>query len=279
MNVLHIAVDVCREALARRYIAAVAGIIVLGQLGLLLALDIDVVEGVIVSTKLFGDAVNSGKPAGAAAEMMGPALRALVYVVFHLGTVFGIVATSDIAVRLLSPGRVELALSLPIARWQLAVGMYIGVLMLALGANVFAVGGFSAILFYKAEFTTVAPFIGAVCGAVGFATVYAPMLLASALIRSQAVASGAGLGLYIVALATSNREQVASWFEAGWPRGIAEVVIAPLPRLATLVGIGADMATEAQWRWAELAGVTAGATLFASACLAAAALVVWWRDY
>ncbi len=278
MNVHNVALDVGREAIARRYVAAVAGIILLGQLGVLLALDIDVVEGVIVSTKLFGEAVK-GDSTGSAAELMGPVLRALVHLVFHLGTLFGIVATSDIAVRLLSPGRVELALSLPIRRWELAVGIYLGVLVLALVGYVFAVGGFSAILFYKAEFATIAPFIGAVCAALGFATVYATMLFASTLIRSQAVASGAGLSLYIVSLATSNREQVASWFEAGWPRELVGVIIAPLPRLATLVGIGADMATQEQWRLAELAGVTAGAAAFAAACLGGAALVVWWRDY
>ncbi len=279
MNVHHVAIDVCREAIARRYVAAVGGIIFLSQIGLLLALDIDVVEGVIVSTKLFGDQVKGGEIGKNAAEMMGPVLRALVYAVFHLGTLFGIVATSDIAVRLLSPGRVELSLSLPIRRWELATGIYFGVLVLAFAGMVFAVGGFSLVLFWKAEFSSIAPFIGAVAAAVGFATVYAVMLLASTIIRSQALASGAGLGLYITALVTSDRVEFASWFEHGWPRDLASVIVAPLPRLQTLVSIGADMATSETWKLAELAGVTAGALLFAAACVVGASTVVWWRDY
>ena len=278
MSLHHVAVDVCREAVARRYVAVVAGMILLAQVGLLLALDMDVVEGVIKGSSLFGKTLDkaSGEDVD---KVMGPVLRAIVYTVFHLGTLFGIVATSDIAVRLLSPGRVELSLSLPIRRWELAAGIYLGVLMLALAGMTFAVSGFSAILFWKAEFVSIAPLIGALSAAMGFAAVYAVMLLASVVARSQALASGARLGIYIVSLVTSDREEVVSWFERGWPRDVAAVVIAPLPRLQTLVSQAWDVASGAAEMSMELAGVAAGCATFTLAFVAASAAVVWYRDY
>ena len=278
MNILHVALDVCREAVARKFVAAVVVLILLAQIGLVLALDLDVVEGVITGSKLFGKTIE-GKQAASAEKILQPVLRAIVYAVFHLGTIFGIVATSDIAIRLLSPGRVELSLSLPIRRWELAAGMYIGVLLLAMAGMLFAVSGFSVILFWKAEFLTIAPFIGAVSAALAFATVYAAMLLASCLVRSQALSSGVGMALYIVCLLTSNREQTFAIFERGWSRDIASVVIGPLPRLQTMVSTAWDVAAGQSDDVALLVAVTAGALAFAAACVTAAATAVWYKDY
>ncbi len=278
MNLHNVALDVCREAIARRYVAAVAIIILLTQLALLLALDIDVVEGVIKTSTLFGESI-SGPDNEAVSEAMAPVLRAIVLTVFHLGTLFGIVATSDIAIKQLAPGRVELSLSLPIRRWELAAGIYLGVLLLAFAGMVLAVSGFSGVLFWKTKFVTVAPFIGAVAAALSFATVYAVMLFASVLIRSQALTSGAGLGIYLISLITSNREEVVSWFERGWPRDLTAFVIAPLPRLHTLVSKGWDVANGAPDATFELITVTAGVVIFAATFVAAAAAVVWYRDY
>jgi hypothetical protein len=278
MNFHHVAMDVCREAVARRYVAVIAGMIVFAQVGLLLALDLDVVEGVIKGSELFGKSLSGGNDKSVE-EAMAPVLRAIVLAVFHLGTLFGIVATSDIAVRLLSPGRVELSLSLPIRRWELGVGIYLGVLVLAIAGMVFAVSGFALILFWKAEFVTIAPLVGAVAAALGFATVYSVMLLASVIIRSQALASGAGLSLYLISLITSDRLEVVSWFERGWPRDVAGVVVAPLPRLQTLVNKGWEVANGATEHGLELAGVAGGALMFAAVFVAAASTVIWYRDY
>ncbi|MEY3011777.1 MAG: hypothetical protein RIT45_512 [Pseudomonadota bacterium] len=278
-NAWNVALDVVREALARRTVLGILAALGLGQVGLALALDLDVVEGAIVSSELLGDAIGLAKRGGGARDQLRPVFEFMAHAVFHLGMIFGIVATSDIASRALSPGRVELLLSLPVRRIELVLGTYLGVGLVALGGTLFAVGGFSAVLLWKVGVATPAPLLGAVAAAYGFAAVYAAMLLATTLARSPALAAGIGMLLYIVASATSRREAVLSWFERGWPRDVAAVVLAPLPRLLGVSRLGADFAggNEIPWHEASIALGTTG--LFAAAALAAAAWVVQGRDW
>ncbi len=278
-NAWNVALDVVREALARRTVLGILAALGLGQIGLALALDLDVVEGAIVSSELLGDAIGLAKRGGGARDQLRPVCEFMAHAVFHLGMIFGVVATSDIASRALSPGRVELLLSLPVRRIELVLGTYLGVGLVALGGTLFAVGGFSAVLLWKVGVATPAPLLGAIAAAYGFAAVYAAMLLVTTLARSPALAAGIGMLLYIAASATSRREAVLSWFERGWPRDLAAVVLAPLPRLLGVSRLGADLAggNEVPWQEAAIALGTTG--LFAAAALAAAAWVVQGRDW
>lgn len=278
-NALHVAFDVVREALARRTVLGILVLLALGQIGLGLALDLDVVEGAIVSSRMLGDAIGLGRNGGGVREQLRPVFEFMTHAVFHLGMIFGVVVTSDIAARALSPGRVELLLSLPVRRIELVLGIYIGVGLVALGGTLFAVGGFSAVLLWKAGVATPAPLFGAVAAALGFSAVYAAMLLITTIARSPALAAGSGMLLYIVAAATSKREAVLSWFESGWPRDTAAVLLAPLPRLLGLSRIGADLAAGVTFDWGD-AILPLGTTLFfATAALAAAAYVVQGKDW
>lgn len=278
-NIIHIAADVVREAFARRTIAGIVALLAIGQVALALALDIDVVEGVIVSSRLFGDVLGLGNGSGSAAEAMRPIFRALGLTVFHLGILSGVVATADIAVHALSPGRIELLLSLPVRRVDLVLGTYVGVGLVALACTAFAVGGFSAVLAWKAGIATVAPLAGAIAASVAFGAIYAGMLLATTIARSSALAAGTGLLLYIVSVATSEREDVLQFFERGWVRDVAAVLMAPLPRLRGVADLGARLASDAEVDWSA-SGIAVGTTLlFAAAALAAAAWVVQRRDW
>lgn len=277
MTVLRVVIDVFREAFARKTILALFGFILLALVVLALALDLDVVQGALVAGRLFGSSLMGD--AGSAEEQLRPVFKAVTGAVFHLGIVFGVVSMSSIAAQLLAPGRVELLLSLPVRRWELVAGTWCGVVAIALLAATFAIGGFSAVLFYKAGFFSFAPIIGAACAAVGFMAVYAVMLFATTVVRSASVASGAGLGLYLLALLTSDRDTFVSWFSGETMRTIVTVLIAPLPRLKTLAAIGMDAAAADAWQFMELAGVVAGTLAFAAGCVAAAAWVVSGRDY
>ena len=277
MTVLRVIVDVFREAFARKTILALFVGILLSLVVLALALDLDVVQGAIVAGNLFGTVILG--TAGSATEKLGPVFKAVTGTVFHMGILFGIVSMSNIAAQLLAPGRVELLLSLPVRRWELVLGTWSGVVAIALLAATFAIGGFSAVLFYKAGFFSFAPVIGASCAAVGFMAVYAVMLFATTLVRSAAVASGSGIGLYLFSLLTSDRATFVSWFSNETVRTVVGILIAPLPRLKTLAAIGMDAAAGEAWQGMELAGVVAGTLAFAAGCVFAASWVVSGRDY
>ncbi|MCO4762433.1 MAG: ABC transporter permease subunit [Myxococcales bacterium] len=283
MTVLHIAFDVVREAVARRHLAVVFALIAVAQITLAMALDLDIVGGAIVASRLFGSIAEQPSATGGvsvgAEEQLRPVFRVLVGAVYHLGVLFGIVATADIAVKSLSPGRVELLLSLPVRRAELLLGTYLGVALIALAGSIFAVGGFSAVLFWKAGFATTAPFFGALMAVLGFAIVYSAMLLATTVARSAALASGVGLAVYLLSVIADDREEVRSWFTAGWGREVAAWVIAPLPQLRTLGRIGRDIAGGQAFDGAQLAAAAAAAAAFAGACLIAALWQVERRDW
>ncbi len=280
--VRHIAADVLREATARRYMAVVFGLIALGQVTLALALDLDVVGGAIVTSRFFGNALGGTATAGAAAsDQLRPVFAALTGATYHLGLIFGVLATADIAVKSLSPGRVELLLSLPVRRWELMLGTFTGVGLIALGGMLFAVTGFCAVLFWKAGFATYAPVAGALMSVFGFLVVYAVMLLATTLARSAALASAAGFLVYLLSVIADDREEVRSWFTAGWTRELAGWVVAPLPRVRTLGrlarAIGSD-GLEALWT-ADAGAAILGAAAFGGACLALAIVRVERKDW
>lgn len=277
MNVLHVAMDVVREAFARRYMLALFSSILIGLVLLGFGLNLEVVDGALAAGRLFGAAIeNAIVPVDVA---LRPVFQALCWVVFYLGLLFGMVVTADIAPKMLSPGRVELLLSLPVRRVELVVGTYLGVVIVALSAAVFAVGGLSAVLFVKAEFFTIAPFVGGAAAVIGFLAIYAVMLLATSFARSAALAAGTGLAVYIAAIVTSDRREFLSWFRDGWVRDLLAVVVAPLPRLRALADLGAAVAGGEQAPWAAAPSLVLGALAFAAFCVVVACMVVQSKDY
>lgn len=277
MTVFFVATDVVREAFARYYMIALFACIVLFLVGLTFALDLEVVEGALAAGRLFGTNItNTIIPVDVA---MKSAFEALSAFTFYVGLLFGIVASADIAPKMLAPGRVELLLSLPVRRHELVVGTYLGVAIIATLTTAFAVGGVSLVLFWKAQLVTIAPAVGALMAVTGFLSIYGGMLLATSLVRSSALAAGVGLFLYFAGSVTSDRATFLSWFEDGVGREVLGVVIAPLPRLAALADAGTGAASGGGVVWPVLLPVLLGAVAFAGATVALACFVVSGKDY
>lgn len=277
MTVLLIATDVVREAFARRYMIALFGAIVLFLVGLTFAVDLEVVEGALAAGRLFG--ANLTDAIVPVDVVMRSVFQVLALFTFYIGLLFGIVASADIAPKMLAPGRVELLLSLPVRRAELVIGTYVGVAVIACVTTAFAVGGVSLVLFWKAELVTFAPAVGAVMAIVGFLPLYGAMLLATSLVRSSALAAGAGIFLYLAGLVTSDREQFLGWFRDGLVRDALGVVISPLPRLGALADAGAAAASGDGVHWALLLPVLGGALAFAGASVTLACFLVSGKDY
>ena len=278
MNVLHIAIDVVREAFARKFMLAVIALIFFGLVALTAALELEVVEGALAAGRLFGLQVTGGGMTSIDVALR-PVFQALIYAVFYLGLLFGIVATSDIAAKLLAPGRVEHLLALPLRRWELVVGTYLGVLCIAAIGTGLTVGGVSLVLFWKAGFFTAAPAIGAGMAVLWFMAIYGVMLLATTLVRSAALASGTGIMVFLLGVITSDREAFASIFRDGAMRAVVEWGIAVLPRFHTLATFGAEASGGEGVVWGPFWPLSGATVAFAVALVATACFVVQGRDY
>jgi ABC-type transport system involved in multi-copper enzyme maturation permease subunit len=277
MTVWYIAFDIIREAIARKYMLALF-ICIVGVFGLLtFSLDLEVVDGAIAASRLFGSE-SSGLNIPVQ-EAFGPIFAGLVLVVFYFGLLFGIIATADIAPKMLAPGRVEFLLSFPVRRVELVIGTYLGVMLISFLTTTFAIGGVSLILFWKAQFVTAAPAVGAAVAVLGFMSIYAAMLLTATWVRSAALSAGAGMLLYFAGILASYRADFLGWISSPLTRTVLDGVLAPLPKLGSLADIGRAAATGGSMTELGVPVVVGGVLLFAAAAVTAACFVVTGKDY
>ncbi|MGK3961516.1 hypothetical protein WMF38_51470 [Sorangium sp. So ce118] len=269
-TVLAIALDLLREAASRRWFLALgAGItLLLGVVGLTLRMD--VVDGALAATRLFGQVVRTDITSVDVA--LRPIFRAAAYVIFYGGLAFGVVACADFAPSLLAPGRIEHLLALPVQRWELLAGTFLGVLGLAMAGALYGAGGLTLLLAVKTGVWTLRPVLAALLASVTFAALYGSMLAAAVFARSAALSAATGGALFIAGIVAGYRDHLATFFEPGAPRALFRAVTALLPRVSTLANTSADLAASAPVEALDLGSQLAGIAVFG---LAAVAFGIW----
>jgi ABC-type transport system involved in multi-copper enzyme maturation permease subunit len=269
-GVLGIAGYVLREALSRKFILAFLVGITLLLLTLTLSLRIEVLDGALAATRLFGQSLDHAIQAVDMA--LRPLYMATAYLVFYGGILFGLVACSDFAPSLLSPGRIEHLLALPVRRWQVLVGTFVGVMTLAVGGALYGAGGLWLILGVKTGYWTVGPLIAALLASVAYAAVYAVMLTCATLVRSAALCAAAGGVFLVLGVIAGFRRSIAPVLEEGMSRTGFELLTLFLPRLSSLANAAASIAASIPLEQRSLGAVLAGVALFG---LGALALGLW----
>ncbi|AKJ04396.1 hypothetical protein ATI61_101514 [Archangium gephyra] len=276
-GVLGIAGYVLREAASRKFILA----FLLGVTGVLvtlsLSLKIEVVDGALAASRLFGEVMDINIRAVDVA--LKPVFMAAAGLVFYGGILFGIVSCCDFAPSLLSPGRIEHLLALPLRRWHILAGTFVGVMVLALSGSLYGSVGLVLIFGVKTGYWTVGPVIAALLACVSFAAVYAVMLTTATLIRSSALCAALG-GLTLVAgIIAGFRTKIAPFLEDGLSRELFKGATLVLPRLSALARAGMDLAASTPLGVQSLTMLLAGVFVFGMGVLA---LGFWWfegRDY
>ncbi len=268
---LHVARDLLREALARKWVLGLLiGItFVLALLGLFLRLD--VVDGAIAGSKLFGaiiseDIVSTDKA-------MRPVYMAAAGIGFFGGALFLAIACSDFAPSLLSPGRIEHLLSLPVSRWQLLLGTYLGVLTLSAGCTAYGALGVTVVFGLKTGFWTTSLLAGSLLGVVGFCALYAAMLTTAFFVRSAAASSAVGLLVLVMGIVSSTREKIEDGLEDGVGKVLFHYGVQPFPQLWRLAVQCISLAGDDGFNAAVTWRLVAGALIFSMGMLAVAA----WR--
>jgi hypothetical protein len=235
-----IAVDILREALARRWFLAFAIALTVIHLGVALGLRLDVVDGALAASRLFGNSI--GGDIRPAQVVLGQVFEAATYTAFYTGLGFGVLACSDFGPELLAPGRIEHLLSLPIRRLELLLGTFFGVLGLCLAGTTYGAGGFFLILCAKSGVWTWRPFLGMYLATIVFFALYACMLCAAVFVRSAAASAAAGGLAFLAGIVAKQRDEIGALFEAGLDRGVFMALSAPLPRVAEVADAAAAIA-------------------------------------
>jgi hypothetical protein len=265
-----VAADLLREAGSRKWFLALGGAITLGLAFIGFSMKLDVVDGALAATRFFGR--DSHTPIVSVDVFLRPIYQATAYLIFYGGTVFGILACADFAPNLLSPGRIEHLLSLPVRRWELLLGTFIGVLTIAWLGALYGAGGLVFILGIKSGYWTARPLVAALLAGVSFASIYAAMLAVALFVRSAAMSAAAGGILFVAGIVASYRQKILPMFEPGFGRGTFKAVTALLPRVAALADTAAEIAGSGKYDQPALYSLLLGLALFAGAVLA---LAIW----
>lgn len=270
-QVLRVAVDLLIEAARRKWFIALFGVITLVLFGLGYSLQLDVVDGAIAGSKLFGEFMS--KDIVSANRVMSGVFMVVSYLGFYGGAFFLAIACSDFAPELLAPGRIEHLLSLPIARWQLLFGTFLGVVTLALLASLYGAGGLTFLLGVKTGVWNTQLIVGSLVGWFGFCTIYAVMLTSNLFIRSAAVSGALGVLTLVLGVVASFRESIAVALEAGYQRTMFNYAMLPMPRLGTLAITAADLAASREVQFDNVARLLGGCLIFSVALLS----IATWR--
>ena len=240
MNVINVALEVLREAIHRKWFLG----IVLGISILLLimwnVLQFEIVDGALAATELFGDLM--GSTIQSADVALRPAFRAASYIIFYGVLIFGIAVCAPLATTLLAPGRIDYLLALPIARWELILGSYVGVLLLTVGGTLYGAAGFMTVLGIKTGVWSTGILLSTTLGSMTFAAIYATMLTMAVFIRYTPAIIIAGLLVMFGGVLGSNIEHIQAEIETQWLSQLLGVVSQFIPRVGRVSHFAADIA-------------------------------------
>jgi len=277
MTSIAVALDLLREAAARRWFLALGIALTALLLLLVTSLRLDVVDGALAATRLFGKPVEHSIRAADVA--LRPVFLVASQLVFWGGLAFGVLACADFAPALLSPGRIEHLLSLPVRRWELLAGTFLGVLALALGGALYASAGLVLVLGGKTGVWTGWPVVSALLAVLAFGSVYAGMLAATVWVRSAALSAAAGATLVALGLLATHRVALLDLMGRGVGRTLFASVTAVVPPLGKLADAAGALAASGPLAPGGLLRLVAGTAAFAAALLAVAAWRFDRRDF
>ncbi|MBX7098956.1 MAG: ABC transporter permease subunit [Myxococcaceae bacterium] len=263
---LAVAFDLLREARSRKWFLGLFAAVSLTLLGLSLFLRLEVVDGALSASRLFGSLLSAdAQPADVA---LRPVFLTVAFLGYVLGAVFLVVACADFAPGLLSPGRIEQLLSLPVARWQLLCGTYLGLLSLAALAGGYGALGVVVLFGVKTGVWEWRLLWSAAFGVECFAVLAAAMLATATVVRSAAVSAGAALVLFVLGAIASAQKPIGEAIETPALRTLFGLAVAPLPRLGTLCIFACQVLEDRALDGRAALRLSAGALVFAFALLA-----------
>lgn len=240
MNIVNVALEVLREALNRKWFLGIALGISVFLILLWNVLQFEIVDGALAATQLFGDMM--GTSIQSADVALRPVFRAASYVIYYGVLLFGIAVCAPLATTLLAPGRIDYLLALPIARWELILGSYMGVLVLTLGGTLYGAAGFMTVLGLKTGIWSTGILIATSLSSVTFAAIYAAMLTTAVFVRYTPVIIIAGLCVLMGGILASNIEFIQPEIETLWLRDLLGTLSHFIPRVARVSHYAADIA-------------------------------------
>lgn len=230
MGIVHIAADIFRNTFKQRVIWLVC-IGTLVTLYLLLAnLEVEPVKESLAMVR--------EHPNQEILAVMPKVYAGICSSIFSLVLLCSVIMGSDAAPQLLTPGRIESKLSLPLSRASILIGTYIGVLGLAIVTGISLAALSTLSLWWKLDIFTGITFIGAGAAVWAYAPICAVMFLAATLVRSASFGWGVVMLFWVLVQMADTREHLISLLGDSWLGKILNSILILTPPLGRLAQAG-----------------------------------------
>jgi ABC-type transport system involved in multi-copper enzyme maturation permease subunit len=226
-------IDTFREASARKIIWGFFGCSTALILFFLLIVKVDVVQGTLATMSIFG---KTGQ-AQDVVKMVRAAHAGISVLLYVFGMLLAVLASAGLIPTIFEPGRIELLLSKPVARYHILLGRYLGNL-LVIAANIFyPVLAVWIIFGIKTGIWTASFMWSSLLTVFIFAVYLSVVLLVGVLWESAVVATMVTFGLAIISLIVFNRSTIERLLSSEWSRDVVRVLYYILPKVADIGNI------------------------------------------
>jgi ABC-type transport system involved in multi-copper enzyme maturation permease subunit len=223
-------VDTFREASARKIIWGFFGCSTALILFFLLIVRVDVVQGAIATSSIFG---RTG-PAQDVVKMVRVAHAGIAVLLYIFGMLLAVLASAGLIPTIFEPGRIELLLSKPVSRYHILLGRYLGNL-LVIAANIFyPVLTIWVIFGIKTGVWTPGFLYSSLLTVFMFSVYLSVVLLVGVLWESAVVATMVTFGIAIISLIVYNKNTIERLLSSEWSRDVVRALYYALPKVTDI---------------------------------------------
>ncbi|MCC6537194.1 MAG: ABC transporter permease subunit [Bryobacterales bacterium] len=220
--------DTFREAMARKIFWGLFGLSTAMILFFLLLLRIDVVEGGVATMSLFGYESRRGMDVERMVRGVHGSIATFLY---SFGLFLALFASSGLVPSLLEPGRIELLLSKPVARWHLLLGRYLGNVLIVLANTAWLVGGVWLIFGIKTGIWTPQFLLAIFTTVFLFCVLLSVVFLMGVLFESAALATMVPVALMLISPILAQEKTVVKLLSSETARTVWRTLYQVFPKV------------------------------------------------
>ncbi len=238
---LSVAGDLLREASSRRWFLALGIGVTLALVVIGSALQLEVVDGALAATRLFGKEVGRGeiRSVDVALRYVG---RALAYVLFYGGSRSGSSPAPISARACWRRGASSTCSRCPCGGSSSCSAPSSACSRSRSLSTLYGAVGITVIFGLRAGVWMASPIVAAFLASATFAGIYGAMLTTAVMVRSAALSAAVGIALFFLGIIAGYREQLDSFFEPGLARWAFRAATLVLPRVSALADASAEFA-------------------------------------
>jgi ABC-type transport system involved in multi-copper enzyme maturation permease subunit len=219
--------DTFREAFARKIFWGFFGCSSMVILFFLFLMKIDVVEGALATVSLFGNEM----PARDVLKLVHEVQGGLAAFLFGFGLFLAVFASAGLIPSIFEPGRIELLLSKPVARYHILLGRYLGNLLVIVFNMLYLVTPVWFILGIKTGIWTGQFFYSTLLTIFAFAVLLTIVVVISVLSESAALATMVTFAVMILGLVVAQKATLERLLTSEWSRNVVRGLYYTLPKI------------------------------------------------